>query len=414
MPGAGAQPQYRQQLGSVRSALHRSVPASSIAAGSMGLPPFPEPASAAVNRCEDADGPHPQGAKQRPSGGCASERSAGGGGVAHGGAAHSRRRSQTDQAPRGCHPCATPAPPVPRSGSPERREAAPPAPRSGALPGLSPTHIPSHVDGSRAELVPLVTVYDGGRLVRLSHGKGPAPTLPPRSACGPFNGAMRLRLIRWVAGVDLEHQGPGTFVTLTMPGSWRPGCDTPRDWKRHLDVWLHRLKRRFPAAWGVWRLEPQRRGAPHYHLLLWGLPGGCSDWVARSWWEVVGSGEASHLRAGTRTEWMREAAGTMFYAAKYCAKVVPSWVKGWEAVGRWWGVHNRCEAVRKPETVRLGDREWCSLRRWLRRLVNGPGRRRRVRCDGSTLDPLQPHRVGVHALVKSSTVKRLLEYLNGR
>lgn len=258
----------------------------------------------------------------------------------------------------------------------------------------------------------MVRVWRGARLVELTHGKGPSTAAPPRGAVRGFSAASRRRLIRWVASVDTSAHGPGTFVTLTMPGSWRPGCDRPRDWKRHLDVWLHRLKRAFPQCWGLWRLEPQKRGAPHYHLLLWGMPAGSADWVARSWWEVVGSGELSHLRAGTRTEWMRSVNGTMFYAAKYCAKVVTDLPKGWAEVGRWWGVHRRVLAGRVAEDVRLSDSDWCQLRRWIRRLVNGPGRRRRALFDGEGLDPIRPHRVALRALVAASTVQRFIDYLS--
>jgi len=253
--------------------------------------------------------------------------------------------------------------------------------------------------------------WEGGRAARLRYGTGARPeTEQVRGRVRGFSRASRLRLLRWVGSLDLEELGPGSFVTLTMPGSWYPGCDTPSDWKRHLDVWLHRLRRFAPKCWGVWRLEPQRRGAPHFHLLLWGLPANARAWVARSWWEVVGSEEETHLQAGTRTEWIRTTRGTMWYAAKYCAKVVTDHLPGWDAVGRWWGVHRRCESVRKPRSVCLDDGQWLRLRRVFRAFAKSRGVRRRVPADGATVDKAKPWRSSATVFLAPETIMRLLAW----
>jgi hypothetical protein len=69
---------------------------------------------------------------------------------------------------------------------------------------------------------------------------------------------------------------------LTYPDGF-PG--DPRRWKADLKAWFKRLHRRFPDAAGFWKLElePRKRGihageiAPHFHLLLWGLPDAWHD-----------------------------------------------------------------------------------------------------------------------------------------
>jgi hypothetical protein len=59
------------------------------------------------------------------------------------------------------------------------------------------------------------------------------------------------------------------MVTLTYPADWLTVAPDGRTAKKHLDTFRLRYKR----AWGeclicVWKLEFQRRGAPHFHLLI--------------------------------------------------------------------------------------------------------------------------------------------------
>lgn len=60
---------------------------------------------------------------------------------------------------------------------------------------------------------------------------------------------------------------PG-MITLTYPGDWLCVAPTGKHVKRHLEA----FKLRYLRAWGeplmgLWKLEFQRRGAPHFHLL---------------------------------------------------------------------------------------------------------------------------------------------------
>jgi len=54
------------------------------------------------------------------------------------------------------------------------------------------------------------------------------------------------------------------FITLTYPK------DYPKDWqvwKHDLKIYKEHLQREYPKTQGFWKLELQRRGAPHYHLV---------------------------------------------------------------------------------------------------------------------------------------------------
>jgi hypothetical protein len=151
------------------------------------------------------------------------------------------------------------------------------------------------------------------------------------------------------------------LVTLTYPAEW---SESSRAWKNDLRKFFQRMKRKIGHVSALWKLEPQRRGAPHFHLLIWGIGGvplgDLRSWIGRIWFQVVRSGDEKHLIAGTRVESIRDWKGVMAYASKYLGKIVDS--AGWEHPGRFWGVLGRdfipwADLVRiivdYPEAVKL-------------------------------------------------------------
>jgi hypothetical protein len=68
-----------------------------------------------------------------------------------------------------------------------------------------------------------------------------------------------------------------------------------------------RLQREFGEFAGFWRMGIQKRGAFHFHLLLFMGPSiGSVDelrrFISSSWYEITGKISEGHLRAGTRVE----------------------------------------------------------------------------------------------------------------
>lgn len=186
---------------------------------------------------------------------------------------------------------------------------------------------------------PVMRAAIGGSLLKVIAAGRPGGVSPggPRGAITEFSAAARRRLIDFLAEINQKLAGRlPLFLTLTYPAAWP---DDPAEWKRHLDNWLKRLARRHPGASAVWRLEFQVRGAPHFHLLLWGCKWMDRGWLSGSWFQVVGSGDQRHHKAGTRVEFIRSWRGVMWYAAKYVAKKSLAPCPG--RVGRFWGVFNR-------------------------------------------------------------------------
>lgn len=282
--------------------------------------------------------------------------------------------------------------------SPERQEFR----RLASSLGLSSVHISSEQPAGTLRF------FVGGSVVKLKGDPGFGGFLGPRGLVRGFTKASRKRMLRFLQSVDRDAVGMPLFVTLTYPGEW-PG-DAVR-WKRDLETWLHRLRRAHPDAWAVWRLEPQKRGAPHYHLLVFKLDALPREWLSRTWFEVVGSGDERHLRAGTQIQRVKSWRRVIRYAAKYLAKDVGELPEGWRAgVGRWWGVHNRKCARREALQIDLQGKEFYRVRRVLRRLVGGPGK--------SGRDWFQDdrgwfgwQRMGTGAFAMAETVARLVAWV---
>ncbi len=141
-----------------------------------------------------------------------------------------------------------------------------------------------------------------------------------------------------------------TMLTLTYPGNG----DAWLRAKDHLRALAARINRRVraeesgrPGRGGeaqpfslFWFVEFQRRGVAHFHCFCTHrLP---KDWLARAWYEIVGSGDERHRSAGTRIETIRAGRnGTISYAKKYARKqeqkTLPDMLKD-QGFGRFWGI----------------------------------------------------------------------------
>lgn len=148
-----------------------------------------------------------------------------------------------------------------------------------------------------------------------------------------------------IAGVRRDADLPN-FVTLTYPERF----PDVKEAKRDLKIFLQRLERRFPAAGYIWKLEPQERGAPHYHLLVWGVQlVELFPWVVSAWFAIAGQGDINHRLfhsgslEGSRpcVEAVRTWRGVWSYASKYLGKTfeVAEWGQKW--TGRFWGAGGR-------------------------------------------------------------------------
>jgi hypothetical protein len=142
-----------------------------------------------------------------------------------------------------------------------------------------------------------------------------------------FSRGSRRNLLRRLAAINRSafrsFEGKVYFLTLTYPHEWP---ENPNVSKRHLKAFLKRLERRYGRFAAFWRLGIQKRGAWHYHLLLFtprssfGSVRELRHFVAFSWYEVCGKVSEGHLQAGTNVEVVRKWHAMRSRAERYLAK----------------------------------------------------------------------------------------------
>lgn len=130
-----------------------------------------------------------------------------------------------------------------------------------------------------------------------------------------------------------------TFLTLTYPSRFPSSSEA----KSALRALFERIRRRWPQASGIWRLEYQQRGAPHFHVIFFGLPF-IPHKTIRSWWAEIISDYVDETLPFVRIEFVRSRRGIMHYVSKYVAKTTDEGLfnsLAYPHVGRWWGVFNK-------------------------------------------------------------------------
>lgn len=252
-----------------------------------------------------------------------------------------------------------------------------------------------------------VRLYYEGTLIRIDGIPGweeyERETKSKRGAVSGFSGKSRSRMLALVS--SLNRQILPIFVTLTYDDEWD---NDPLAWKSDLDTFGKWLLRAYPQSCFIWKLEPQKRGAPHFHLLVYGIPFLPWQAVAVRWVEIVNQcrlpknfpvekgrlGAAAyrrwvvnnienydvmnHLLAGVRVEAIRSRNGVMCYCSKNYMGKECELPAGWEKVGRFWGVIGRKNLPRsKVEEIEFSREAFSKVRRVARRWFAAKGMRRR-------------------------------------
>lgn len=181
------------------------------------------------------------------------------------------------------------------------------------------------------------------------------------------------------------------MVTLTYPGDWEIVAPDGASVKRHMVLWRKRFQREYgePARY-IWKLEFQRRGAPHIHL--WMAPPtspgrsgrGFTQWLSEAWAQVVAHPDAEqkvrHLCAGTAIDvrsglkacdpkrlaiYFTKHSSPNLDGDKEYQHIVPElWRQPGKGPGRFWGVYGLKKAV---AVVEVAQDAYIAARRIVRR-----------------------------------------------
>lgn len=223
----------------------------------------------------------------------------------------------------------------------------------------------------------------GGSFPRVGGGK--------RKRIVGFSDKSRRRLESHVR--NLPYGAVGYMGTLTYPAEFSSDGKLV---KKHLDkfkTWL----RGNGVKQGVWFLEFQKRGAPHFHFFIPPydfIDDGFVSKAARYWHKLSGNGDPKHLdwhlgNLGNGNtpfiEKMRQPHAASLYASKYCSKAEQKEVPdGYQHVGRFWGSWGSFRPVWNYviESFLTGDRARTAFAHWRRFLGLGlPGEDRVTESD---------------------------------
>jgi hypothetical protein len=197
---------------------------------------------------------------------------------------------------------------------------------------------------------PSITWAKGGRSVKVKIPQGPRKNAAQgdRKPCRIFTGKSRRALLHSINSIDegrvqVAHL---RFITLTYPAAFPSASASKRD----LDNIIKRFVRAYGARALWWKLEPQKRGAPHFHLLV--LMGSNDtlqeeiEWWSHEWHELAGGGDRHHLRWHLGqlrnnkpcVEVVHTWRQVQAYVGKYLGKLPEDDSCTWHEPGRFWGL----------------------------------------------------------------------------
>jgi hypothetical protein len=198
-----------------------------------------------------------------------------------------------------------------------------------------------------------------------------------RDSVRGFSRTSRRNLLRRLASINRRafraFKGPMVFVTLTYP---REYPEDPQVCKNHLKALRKRLQRKFGEFAALWRMGIQKRGAWHFHLLLFVEPSigpvrELRHFISSSWYEVTGKVSEGHLHAGTRVEAVKKWREATSYVER-CMAREEEFPEGLET-GRIWGIWNPNLLPVQWERVQVGLRDAFRIRRIYRKLAKRKG-----------------------------------------
>ena len=194
--------------------------------------------------------------------------------------------------------------------------------------------------------------------------------LVERGPITEFTDSSRKRLARYLRNAASEYR---VFITLTYPpGFGEDGHVCKRDLKAFGERYKRFCGRVCPGRdWGlVWWQEWQSNGRCHIHLF--GTHKCHYKRIARWWFEIVGSGSAKHLAAGTQIKKIRgKKRQIIAYATKYAVKNEQKQVpEGYLHPGRFWGVIGARGTVEATTTWSAYQNESPDVQEALRDLRN--------------------------------------------
>ncbi|MFC5064939.1 rolling circle replication-associated protein [Actinomycetospora atypica] len=255
---------------------------------------------------------------------------------------------------------------------------------------------------------------DAAVAAHIATGEWPEPAAP-RTAITSWSRKSRANIVRRLCELDyIPLYASGrlpAMVTLTYPGDWLTVVPMGAGLKRRMKA----LRKRYARTWGedwacVWKLEFQRRGAPHVHMLCTPPHGRARTrgetfavWLSAAWADVVDHPDPEqrrrHERAGTALDYAEGLRATdprrvaayftkhgLMASKEYQHHVPPEWSEPGTGPGRFWAVWPLQRAV---QTVHVSPEDGIHAGRCGRRRAKAQRRRSRLESSGSIEPPVE-------------------------
>lgn len=228
-------------------------------------------------------------------------------------------------------------------------------------------------------ITPHVRIEAQGRLLYVTTvAAKDGPKIRSRGDVSGFSVGSRIRLLRKFARIE-SPDSPGyrsnvSFLTLTTREHLHP-----RVFKRLAQSLFKRISRKYPRLAIVWRLEFQKRGAPHLHCVCYNAPWIDRDWLVASWSQLI-----KQDRPIVDLRRVKSGRQLISYVSKYVAKVGDAslldigtknavafgrWPGMKDSIGRIWGVWNAgCLPYARLEVAKVPmDGSWWLIRQYCRK-----------------------------------------------
>lgn len=214
-----------------------------------------------------------------------------------------------------------------------------------------------------------------------------------------WSARSRVRMTETVGSLDysgwIQADGTLAMVTLTLPDQWQILAPDGATFKKLVEKFRRRWVRATGIPWRLlWKLEFQKRGAPHWHALM-RVPVFVkgrifTEWLSETWADVVGASDvvdradlsseySRHLRAGTGVDFsgkdFSDPRRISMYFLGHSAKsvdgkeyqhIVPElWQEQGKGPGRFWGY---CGLDKAVVEIDVTERQAVLLDRQLRKI----------------------------------------------
>ena len=217
-----------------------------------------------------------------------------------------------------------------------------------------------------------LTHYQGVMEVKLNHEQDRNKDLPKkqtskREKVKTFSRKSRRNLFKYI--LKLENREGFYFITLTYPSEYNENYET---WKKQLHQLYSSLKYHYPEMGFLWKLEFQKRGAPHFHLLAF-VPTTppiqeIKKLIKDTWYRIVSIKSKGFRHWGTDVKEVKDIRSSGFYLAMYQCKDQNHRTD--IQTGRIWGIYGRkMMPMSEQGTEQLTEYNYKLLKRICRRWV---------------------------------------------